>query len=133
MIVVSEIGEQWSPQTAPAMQAEIAIIINSLFTSLWNALTTIGIKSPKVPHDVPVANAKNAPIKNTNAGRKPIIIPFSAKFSTNPATYSAAPRESVMPFKVHASVNIKIAGTMLLNPSGTAFMHSSKFSTLVAR
>ena len=25
-MVVSEIGEQWSPQTAPAMQAEIAII-----------------------------------------------------------------------------------------------------------
>ena len=28
MIVVSEIGEQWSPQTAPAMQAEMEIIIS---------------------------------------------------------------------------------------------------------
>ena len=27
MIVVSEIGEQWSPQTAPAIQAEIEMII----------------------------------------------------------------------------------------------------------
>ena len=27
MMVVSEIGEQWSPQTAPAMQAEIEIIL----------------------------------------------------------------------------------------------------------
>ena len=28
MIVVSEIGEQWSPQTEPAMQALIAMIIS---------------------------------------------------------------------------------------------------------
>jgi hypothetical protein len=27
MIVVSDMGEQWSPQTAPAMQADIAMII----------------------------------------------------------------------------------------------------------
>ena len=27
IIVVSEIGEQWSPHTAPAMQAEMEIII----------------------------------------------------------------------------------------------------------
>ena len=35
MIVVSEIGEQWSPQTAPAIQAEIEIIIS--FGSFANA------------------------------------------------------------------------------------------------
>ena len=32
MIVVSEIGEQWSPQTEPAMQALIAMIIIVLST-----------------------------------------------------------------------------------------------------
>ena len=30
MIVVSEIGEQWSPHTAPAMQAETAMIVIEL-------------------------------------------------------------------------------------------------------
>ena len=29
-MVVSEIGEQWSPQTAPAMQAEIAMVISAI-------------------------------------------------------------------------------------------------------
>ena len=56
-MVVSEIGEQWSPQTAPAMQAEIAMVI-SVGLVAWNASTTIGIRIPKVPQEVPVANAK---------------------------------------------------------------------------
>ena len=64
MIVVSEMGEQWSPHTAPAMQAEMAMIISSLLISEPNTFTTIGIRIPKVPHEVPVANARNAPTRN---------------------------------------------------------------------
>ena len=126
-------GEQWSPQTAPAIHAEMDIIISSLLMSLWKALTTMGIRSPKVPQEVPVANARKAPITNINAGKKLIIMPLEAKLSTRPATYSAAPSESVMLFKVQASTRIRIAGTILLKPSGTAFIHSSKDNTLVAR
>lgn len=57
MIVVSEIGEQWSPQTAPARQdaMEITIICPS-----GNTPITIGIRMLNVPQDVPVANARNA-------------------------------------------------------------------------
>ena len=62
MIVVSEIGEQWSPHTAPAMQAEIEMIIIVSFVP-WNTATTIGIKIPNVPQEVPVANARNPPGK----------------------------------------------------------------------
>ena len=49
MIVVSEIGEQWSPQTAPARQAEIqTITIEGIVPSVtlascdWNTPVTIG-------------------------------------------------------------------------------------------
>ena len=55
-MVVSEMGEQWSPQTAPAIQAEIAIIIRGLLAS--NTLRTMGIRIPKVPQDVPVAKER---------------------------------------------------------------------------
>ena len=69
MIVVSEIGEQWSPQTAPAMQAEIEMIMRSglLFS---NTATTIGIRIPKVPQEVPVAKARKHPTTKIIAGRK---------------------------------------------------------------
>lgn len=52
-----EIGEQWSPQTAPARQdaMEITIICPS-----GNTPITIGIRMLNVPQDVPVANARNA-------------------------------------------------------------------------
>ena len=58
MIVVSEIGEQWSPHTVPAIQAEIEIIIIVGFVPS-NTATTIGIRIPNVPQLVPVANASN--------------------------------------------------------------------------
>ena len=74
MIVVSEIGEQWSPQTAPAMQADMEMIIISGL-DFSNTATTIGIRIPKVPHEVPVANAITAPITKIIAGRKFISPP----------------------------------------------------------
>ncbi len=73
MIVVSEMGEQWSPQTAPAMQAEIAMIISVLSMFPPKTATTMGIRTPNVPHDVPVAKARRHPITNTIAGKRLII------------------------------------------------------------
>ena len=113
MIVVSEMGEQWSPQTAPAMQAEMEIII-SCGSVFWNTATTIGIRIPKVPQLVPVAKARNAPIRKMMAGRS--AIRFPAAWLMVPATKSAAPRLSVMAFKVQAKVRIRIAGTIALKP-----------------
>ena len=46
-MVVSEIGEQWSPHTAPAIHAEIQMIASGL--SIENTFCTIGISMPKVP------------------------------------------------------------------------------------
>ena len=133
MIVVSDIGEQWSPQTAPAIHAEMAIIISSFDKSALNTLTTIGIRIPKVPQLVPVAKARNTDTRKIRAGRRLISAPFSAKVSTTLATYSFAPRESVMALSVQAKVRIRIAGTILLNPSGRDVIHSVKERTLVAR
>ena len=127
MIVVSEIGEQWSPHTAPAIHAEIEMIIICSFVP-ENTATTIGIRIPKVPHEVPVANARKHPTKKIIAGNRLTSPPaaFCIPFATN----SAAPRLSVIAFKVHANVRIRIAGTIALNPSGTQDMESLKDNTL---
>ena len=45
IIVVSEIGEQWSPHTEPARQADIPII--PIVLPAGNMLITIGMKSAK--------------------------------------------------------------------------------------
>ena len=125
-MVVSEIGEQWSPHTAPAIHAEIEMIISSWFVP-ENTLTTIGIRIPKVPHEVPVANAITAPITKIIAGRKFISPP--AELLTIADTNTDAPRLSVMAFNVQAKVRIRIAGTIALNPSGIHAIQSLKFIT----
>lgn len=85
--VVSEIGEQWSPHTAPAMHAEIEIILIGSEDS-GNAAMQIGISMPNVPHEVPVANAKKHAITKIIAGRK--ILNPEALPATTPATNSFA-------------------------------------------
>ena len=68
IIVVSEIGEQWSPHTAPARQADIPII--SKLLSAGKIAATMGIKIPNVPHDVPVENARIQATTKIIAGKK---------------------------------------------------------------
>ena len=67
-MVVSEMGEQWSPQTAPAMQAEIHTTARGL--SMGKTFWTMGMSMPKVPQLVPVAKASRQPMMKTMAGRK---------------------------------------------------------------
>ena len=125
-MVVSEIGEQWSPQTAPAMQAEMAMIIIR-WSVCWKASTTMGIRIPKVPQEVPVAKDSRQPIRKIMAGRK-FISPTAEPFTIS-ATKAPAARSSVMDFRVQAKVRIRMAGTMALKPSGRQAMHFSKVST----
>ena len=68
-IVVSEIGEQWSPKTEPASVAERATIIMSGMTE-WVIGTMIGIRMPNVPQAVPVEKDRNAAITKMAAGRQ---------------------------------------------------------------
>ena len=53
MMVVSEMGEQWSPQTAPAMQADTHTTPRGSVSG--NTPRVMGIRIPKVPQLVPVA------------------------------------------------------------------------------
>ena len=90
-MVVSEIGEQWSPHTAPARQAEIAIT-NKLPSN--PTPTTIGNKIVNVPQEVPVANARNTATRNTIAGKNNVRLsaPLLNKLPTN----TSAPRSPVL-------------------------------------
>ena len=112
IIVVSEIGEQWSPHTAPARQADIPIIISS--ESPGKIAVTIGIKIPNVPQDVPVEKARKQATRNIIAGRK-FARPAAADFISI-STYSAAPSRPVIFLRAVAKVKIKIAGTIALKP-----------------
>ena len=77
MMVVSEIGEIWSPHTAPAIQAEMEMIRNGAPTG--NTATHIGIKMPNVPHEVPVAKAKKQATRKITAQITCSVLDFVAK------------------------------------------------------
>ena len=68
MMVVSEMGEQWSPQTAPAMQAEMQMMLRGL--SAGNTPWVMGIRMPKVPQEVPVAKARNTATRKMMNGSR---------------------------------------------------------------
>ena len=128
MMVVSEMGDTWSPHTAPAIHAEMEMMRNG--AAGGNTAIHIGIKMPKVPHEVPVAKARSAATMNTMAGRS--ICRPAALLATTPDTYWAAPRESVMLLSVQASVRIRIAGTIASKPFIRQLMASSNLSVRLA-
>ena len=68
-MVVSEMGEQWSPQTAPAMQAEMEMMDSGSADWREDAPATMGIRMPKVPQEVPVAKDKPQAMMKMIAGR----------------------------------------------------------------
>ena len=68
MMVVSEIGEIWSPQTAPASTADTATIIMVGSVS-ENILTTMGTKIANVPQLVPEENAIKSQCRRSAAAQ----------------------------------------------------------------
>ena len=133
-MVVSEIGEQWSPHTAPARQAEmqmmtidgISPVCETFASSASNTLVTIGISMPNVPHDVPVAKASPIATTNSITGRSTLS---AVALCTTPETNAPASRWFVIVLSVHAKVSISIAGTICLNPAAIESIHSLNFST----
>ena len=123
-MVVSEIGDTWSPQTAPAMHAEMEMMRSG--AAAGNTAMQIGMSMPNVPQEVPVAKASNAATMKIIAGSS--ICRPEAVLATTPDTYSAAPSESVMLFSVHARVRISMAGTMASKPFIRQLMALSNFS-----
>lgn len=66
-IVVSEIGEQWSPNTEPASVADKAMIVRCGATDV-QIDAIIGIRIPNVPQLVPIENERKAATTNIIAG-----------------------------------------------------------------
>ena len=67
MTVVSEIGDTWSPHTAPASTADTEMIIICILALPVNILVAIGTRIANVPHDVPVENDRNTAAANRTA------------------------------------------------------------------
>src|SRR5699024_8836127 len=94
MMVVSEMGEQWSPATAPAKHAEMPMVRSSGSPAKMGS--TMGMRMPNVPQLVPVANASPHATRKMMAGsmlNRPAAAP-----SMQPDTNSAAPSALVMLF-----------------------------------
>ena len=122
MMVVSDIGEQWSPHTAPAMHAETQTTpIGSVSGKIPRV---IGMRIPKVPQLVPVAKARKHPMRNTIAGRN--AWKFCADPFTTVSTKTLDPRLSDMALRDQANVRISMADTIDSNPFGTHSIISEK-------
>ena len=68
MTVVSEIGDIWSPHTAPARTDDTEITIISRSAPPENIAVAIGTRIANVPHDVPVENERNTAAANITTG-----------------------------------------------------------------
>ena len=129
MIVVSEIGDIWSPHTAPARTAATARII-IVSSDLENIFTTIGTRIAKVPQLVPDENPMNTAIRKMITGTN--LTTEGLRFSEF-LTKSPSPSASVVPLSVQARTRISMAGIMSFPPSGTEFMKSLNPMTLLGR
>ena len=112
MMVVSEMGEQWSPETAPARHADIPMMRSVEPGS--NIAVTIGMRIPNVPQDVPVANARTQATRNIIAGRNEPRA-SACPLMRSPTKY-LAPRIEVMFLRAVAKVRMSIAGTIAIKP-----------------
>ena len=124
---MSDIGEQWSPQTAPERQAAIEITSISYVFPPSNTLHTIGTNIANVPQLVPVAKARNSATKKIIAGRNKLNA--QAEPATISRTKNLAPSNPVIPESVHAIVRISIGATIALKPSGIQSVNSLKVIT----
>ena len=127
IMVVSEMGEQWSPQTEPARQADIPIIPRVLPTG--KILTTMGIRIPNVPQEVPVAKEIPQATRNIIAGKKLCKEPAEARA---PCTNVSESKRPVIFLREVAIVRIKIAGTIAIKPLGMQSIASLKETSLLA-
>ena len=69
-IVVSDIGEQWSPYTEPASVAPRVGIRYAPAPSALQIIVTIGISIPKVPQEVPMEKLMRAAMTKIMNGRR---------------------------------------------------------------
>ena len=113
--MVSEIGEAWSPATAPDKIAA-TFIAKRLISFVPRIAIAIGIKIPKVPQLVPVENAREIAIRKNSGGSIIINVKFPAiTLPTKPPKFKYLSLQ--IPESVQARQRINIAGVMALNPA----------------
>ena len=123
-MVVSEMGEQWSPNTLPASVAERETTSRS-GQSVWAMGTTRGMRMPKVPQAVPVEKLRNpAMMKMRKGSMGPIMLPPVTRDSTNLGVWS---RSWQTPLRPQASTSTRLAGSMAFMPSTRPCMNSARF------
>ena len=127
-MVVSEIGEQWSPQTAPARHADIPMM-ESVPLPAGKIASTIGISIPKVPQEVPVAKASTHATIKITAGKS--FASVSGKEFIISPTKNFAPSSPVIFLRAVANVKIRIAGTIAIKPWGIASIDSLNVVTFL--
>jgi len=113
-MVVSEIGEQWSPKTAPPRIADtVADRVMGSASEAWNTSGIAnGVKIAIVPQEVPVANETVAATRKITMGSRPGGTAGPTAPLMNPAVARSVqtwPRDQ-------ARVSTTNAMSMLLNP-----------------
>ena len=121
-MVVSEMGEQWSPNTLPASVAERATTRRSGLTACATG-TTSGMRMPKEPHAVPVEKLKKPAITKMRKGSMPPIMFPETSDSTNLLVCSMSWHTPLMP---QASTRMRLAVSMAFMPSTVPCMNSER-------
>ena len=123
-MVVSEMGEQWSPHTAPAMQAEMQMMPRGL--SSGEHVLHNGDQDAEGAPAGAGGKGQAAADEEDDGGQQQSAGSPAAELCTKSRTKYLAPRESVMAFRDQAKVRIRMAGTMALKPSGMQAIISLK-------
>ena len=129
-MVVSEIGEQWSPYTEPASVAPRAGIRMDAPSALPSQIMdTIGIKIPNVPHAVPIEKDRKDATTKMIAGK---ILKDTLEPATRPLTNSPVPIISRQtPLKDQARERIITAETISFTPAVIPPMKSRKVTSFL--
>ena len=119
--MVSEIGEQWSPCTAPASTAPSSNAAAELSAAKPDSAAN-GTNMPIAPQEAPVANARNADNTKKSAGNT--HCGNDAAESDRERKRPVPNASSHTPDIVQARHNITIAGTIVFMPSTIMFEKS---------
>ena len=128
-IVVSDIGEQWSPNVpppriAPTVQSNTVSISPPVIVNAKGI--AIGVMIANVPHEEPVKKEIIAHVMNVIVTNKAGVMKDSVKLMMK----SAVPRPLVMELMQYAIARIKIALNTALIPSTAVFINSLREAIL---
>ena len=128
-IVVSDIGEQWSPNVPPPRMEPTVISTNVSISPpvMENAKgIAIGVMIANVPHEEPVKKEINAHVKNVTVTSKAGVMKDSVMLMMN----AGVPRPFVMELMQYAIARMRIALITALIPSTAVVMSSLREAIL---